>query len=399
MNARLIDARLPAGFRAAGAFCGLKADSRQLDISLIVCDQPTVAAGVYTRNQVSAAPVVLDRQRTPSNSIRAVVANSGNANACTGEQGMRDAQQMASATAKAIGCDAEQVLVMSTGVIGQLLDMNKIAAGIHQAAEQVHADGLVAAARGIMTTDTAEKIATAEAWVADQSVRVTGIAKGSGMIAPNMATMLAVIMTDARMTPAVAQQVLREVSDRTFHCISVDGHTSTNDTVLLLASGCVGAVEFGARELPAVSTAIEQVCTELSRAIVSDGEGAGHLVEIRVTGCNTFDDARIIAKSVASSPLVKTAVAGCDPNWGRIVSAAGYAGPAFDTEGVSLAINGTLLYHHGVPVEFDEAEVSGAMHQREVLVELTFSEGDASASFWTCDLTAEYVRINADYRT
>ncbi len=394
-------AELPKGFHAAGAACGLKRDPNRLDISLIVCDQPSVAAGVYTRNLVCAAPVILDRERTPSSKIRAVITNSGNANACTGKQGMRDATSMAEITARAIGCEPEQVLVMSTGVIGQPLDITRIEGGIHSAASKLSgaSDGLAAAAQGILTTDTVEKIATAECDIDGLAFTITGIAKGSGMIAPNMATMLAVVMTDANISQSAAQELLGRIAERTFNRISVDGHTSTNDTVLLFASGKVSDKPLQGEPLRQLSSAIEAVCTQLARAIVRDGEGAQHVVEIRVGGCATDDDAFAIAQAVGNSPLVKTAFTGCDPNWGRIVSAAGYAGPQFDPEGVSLSINGVQLYRDGMPIDFDDAAVSESMQQPDVLVELTFSEGGGRTTFWTCDLTREYIRINAEYRT
>jgi glutamate N-acetyltransferase/amino-acid N-acetyltransferase len=393
---------LPQGFQASGVHCGIKRNPAKEDLALIVSDRPVVAAGVYTKNLVCAAPVVLDRQRTPSDNIRVVVANSGNANACTGEQGDRDAATMAQWAAKAVGAEQTQALVLSTGIIGDPMPMGKIEAGIDAAAEKLACDeaALLAAARGFMTTDLAHKVAGREIEIAGQTVRVTGIAKGSGMIGPNMATMLSVVMTDAALSPEVAQAALTTAVDQSFNCTSVDGHMSTNDTVLLLASGAVVATPLDGAELARFQAALDEVCQELARAIACDGEGASHLVTIDIHGCVTAADARRIAKTVAESPLVKTAIAGADPNWGRIVSAAGYAQVAFRPEKVNLRVNDCLLYEQGQPIAFDAAAVSASIReQHETSIVLEFAEGNATARFWTCDMTVEYIHINADYHT
>ncbi len=393
---------LPRGFRAAGTFCGIKRNASKLDISLITSDQPAVAAGLYTTNLVCAAPVLVDRERTPSSSIRAVITNSGNANACTGEQGLADARAMTRLTAQALGVPDESVLVMSTGVIGHPLEMEKVANGIRAAADGLAANSaaLLAAAQGMLTTDTVEKLSTRTVELAGQSITVTGIAKGSGMIAPNMATMLAIVMTDARLEPADAQRLLTEINGRTFNAIDVDGHTSTNDTVILLANGQAMEGAMSRQDVEPFAIALEEVCRELALAIVDDGEGASHRIAIYVRGCRTTADAELICRAIAGSPLVKTAIAGGDPNWGRIVSAAGYAGPHFNPDGATLAVNGTELYHQGVPVPVDESAVAKSMREQfETRIELWLSEGTEEARFWSCDLTAEYVKINADYRT
>ena len=331
-----------------------------------------------------------------------MVVNSGNANACTGQQGMRDAQQMAQLAAEALQARPDQVLVMSTGVIGQLLDMQKIARGIQAAARQLADDeaALQAAARGMMTTDTVLKIASRSIRLDGQPVQLTGIAKGGGMIGPRMATMLSILMTDAVLSGGEAQQLLSQAVDETFNCISVEGHTSTSDSVVLLASGKsqVWLSDQGRRT--GFAGALGEVCLELARSIPNDGEGASHLIELQVLGCASRDDARQVARTVANSPLVKTAIAGADPNWGRIVSAAGYAGVDFDPECVELAINGTTLYRRGVPVAFDEARVAASIRQnRDTKITLRLGKEGEGIRFWTSDLTAEYVRINADYRT
>jgi len=393
---------IPKGFQLTGVHCGIKRDPGKPDLTLVVADAPAVAAGVYTQNVVHAAPVALDRSRTPSASIRAVVVNSGNANACTGSRGMDDARRMAELAAAACGAGEEQALVMSTGIIGQFMPMEKIAAGIEAAAANLGTDeaSLVAAARGIMTTDTVHKLATRTLELSGRKIRITAMAKGAGMIGPNMATMLGLVLTDAPLDPETAQSLLSSAAGKSFNCISVEGHTSTNDTVLLLASGAAGGEPLVGDEAAAMGAALEETCIELARLIPADGEGATHLITIDVLAAANRADAVQIARTIADSPLVKTAVAGADPNWGRIVSAAGYSGVTFDPRGVSLRVNGVLLYQGGTPTDFDARAVSESIRDnRDTLVELQLTEGDASARFWTSDLTAEYVRINADYHT
>jgi glutamate N-acetyltransferase/amino-acid N-acetyltransferase len=392
---------LPQGYRAAGVACGIKA-SKKLDLSLIVSDAPAAAAGVYTQNLVCAAPVMLDRKRTPGDSIRAVVINSGNANACTGERGDKDAEQMAALAAQTCGARPEQVLVLSTGIIGEFMPMDKVAAGVRGAAEKLAHDeaSLVAAATGMLTTDTTHKLASRQIKVGSRTYRLTGMAKGAAMIGPRMATMLGVIMTDAPLKPADAQKLLSAAVEDSFNCISVDGHMSTNDTVLLLANGAAGGEPLTGAGLAEFAKALEEVAVDLAKAIPIDGEGATHLITVEVDGCATREAARQIAKTVAESMLVKTAVAGADPNWGRIVSAAGYAGVPFRPGGVSLRLNGVQLYTDGQPTHFDRVAVSRSIREnRETLMQLSFSEGNAKIRFWSTDLTAEYVRLNADYTT
>jgi glutamate N-acetyltransferase/amino-acid N-acetyltransferase len=294
------------------------------------------------------------------------------------------------------------MLVLSTGVIGEPLPMEKIRAGIQAAGAELAAEdeSLERAARGMMTTDTTHKIAHVEFPLEAGVVRIFGMCKGAAMIGPNMATMLSLILTDAALEPAAAQSLLASIVDETFNCISVDGHVSTNDSVLLLANGASGVAPSEGRDLARFQSALAQVCEDLARAIPTDGEGATHLITIEVHGAKTRDDARQIAKTIANSPLVKTAIAGADPNWGRIVSAAGYAGVAFDPAGVSLHVNGLLLYERGSPASFDAAAVSRSISQeRDTSIVFLLAEGSESARFWTTDLTAEYVRLNADYHT
>lgn len=399
--------QFPKGFQGSGLYSGVKEDTSKLDLSLIVSDRPAVGVGVYTQNLVKAAPVLLDKERTPGESVRGVIMNSGVANACTGAQGMQDAKLMCQLTADKIGVEAEQVLVLSTGVIGEHLPMDKISAGIPSAVELLSSDAasLELAARGIMTTDTVPKIRSEQVTIGGREITITGIAKGAAMIGPNMATMLGLVMTDAPLAPEDAQLALGDAVAESFNCISVDGHTSTNDTVLLLANGAAkpsdgSSQPLSGKDLAIFRATLLQVCEDLAISIPTDGEGATHLITVEVHGCGTRDEAVRIAKTVADSPLVKTAIAGADPNWGRIVSAAGYADVPFDPENVALLINGLLVYEKGTPVPFDEAVVSESISsQRDTLLVLLMGEGDCSARFWTTDLTAEYVRLNADYRT
>jgi len=393
---------VPKGYRFSGVYSGVKRDTTKLDLSLIVSDRPAAAAGVYTTNLVCAAPVQFDRACTPGEGFRAVVVNSGNANACTGERGLNDAAEMARLAAATCGADAQKALVLSTGVIGEFLPLPKIAAGITAAAARLGDSeaSLVEAACGMITTDTVHKLAGRTLSLGGRTVQITGMAKGAAMIGPKMATMLGVVLTDAPLDAATAAKLLSTAVEDSFNCISVEGHMSTNDTVLLLANGAAGGANLAGAELAAFAEALNAVCIELARAIPADGEGATHLITIEVTGCKTRTDALAIAKEVANSALVKTAIAGADPNWGRIVSAAGYAGVPFDPKGVALHLNGFHLYQAGSPLAFDGQVVSDAIRaNRETLVQLSLSEGDASVRFWTTDLTAEYVRLNADYHT
>ncbi len=393
---------VPKGFLVAGVHCRIKKNPQKLDLTLIMSESDATAVGVFTQNVVHGAPVTLNRQRTPSDRIRTVVINSGVANACTGRRGMEDARTMARLAAQACGAAEDQALVMSTGIIGEFLPMDKIEQGVMAAGMKLGSNEpcLVSAARGMMTTDTVHKLAGRTVEIGGREIQITGMAKGAAMIGPNMATMLAVVMTDATLQPQVAQVALKAAVDKSFNCISVEGHTSTSDTVLLLANGAAGGEPLAGDDLTTFRAAFEEVCIELARAIPSDGEGATHLISIEVDGCTDRAAAVQIAKTVANGPLVKTAVAGADPNWGRIVSAAGYAGVSFDPTRVGLKINGHLLYENGAPVEFDAAAVSESIRSnRDTLVQLRFGDGDARTRFWTTDLTAEYIRLNADYHT
>ncbi len=394
--------RVPKGFLLCGVHCRIKRDPQKPDLSLVMSESPATGVGVYTQNLVFAAPVELDRSRTPSDQIRAVVICSGVANACTGQRGLDDARQMTRLAAAVCGAKEEQVLVLSTGVIGAFLPMDKIEQGIAAAAVKLgdNEAALVSAARGMLTTDTVNKLAGRTVTIGGREIQVTGMAKGAAMMGPNMATMLALIMTDAALEPAAAQAALRAATEDSFNCMSVDGHMSTNDTVLLVANGQAGGPPLAGNDLAIFRRTLDEVCVDLAKAIAGDGEGATHLITIDISGCADRAAALAIAKTVANSPLVKTAIHGADPNWGRIVSAAGYAGVPFDPAGVTLSLNGFLLYRGAAPVAFDGKEVSNSIRdRRDTFIELAFSEGTAGVRFWTTDLTAEYVRLNADYHT
>lgn len=405
MNADVVAACLPLGFRASGSTCGIKASGKS-DLALFVSDHPAAAAGVFTQNRVCGAPVVVSRERVPADNILAVIINSGNSNAATGQSGIENAKHMTAAVAQGLNCLPSQILICSTGVIGVPLPMEKILHGIPQAIDKLTSDeqALRDAAAAMMTTDTFAKLVSMDVPHGNHAVRVAGVAKGAAMIAPNMATMLSVIMTDALLSPDQCQQILRHAVEQTFNCISVDGHTSTSDTVLFLANGAAGEFSHDEAVIRGVQQAVTSVCEKLATDIIRDAEGADHFITIDVSGLASRNQAFRIAKEIAESALVKTAIVGADPNWGRIVSAAGYAGVGFDTAYLSLKINGTIVYQAGTPCEFSAAEVSdGLQNQREVHIELLLSggpeSGRESVRFWTSDLTAEYVRLNSEYTT
>ncbi len=395
-------AQLPQGFRTAGVHCGVKADPTILDLSLFVSDVPAVAAGVFTQNKVCGAPVKVSRPRVPRQTARAVVINSGNSNACTGDRGIEDAKWMTAEVAKLLNCPAEDVLVCSTGVIGRFLPKDVLATGFPKvvAALAPTTEAFVNAARGIMTTDTVPKQSVREVSVNGKTVRVSGAAKGAAMIGPNMATMLCCIMTDATLTESECDSMLRHAVNRSFNCISVEGHTSTSDTVILLANGAAGAGTPNATAKAALQTAIDEVAMDLAMAIIRDAEGASHFITIDIVGARDRNDAFKIAKEIADSALVKTAIHGADPNWGRIVSAAGYAGVELKEEDMSLWLNEVQIYKDGAPTPVDNTTLSKLIRDnRDCSIRLVLTHGTTSLRYWTSDLTAEYVSLNADYTT
>ncbi len=393
---------LARGYRFNGIHCGIRPDPSRRDLALIVSDVPAAAAGVFTQNRVCSAPVQVSRARVPTAAARGVVVCSGNANACTGEQGLADARRMAALAAECLDSPAEQMLVCSTGIIGRHLPMPQVEAGIRKAANDLATDHehVDAVARAILTTDTHPKLAFRSVTTGGRDIRLTGVAKGAAMIGPNMATMLAFVLTDARVAPEALHSLLRNAAERTFNCISVEGHTSTNDTLLLFANGAAGGEPLAGAGLERYADAVTETCGDLARAIANDAEGISHLVTIDVEGMRTFADARQVAKTVAESALVKTAIFGADPNWGRIVSAAGYAGVEFQERDLSLWLGPHLLYEKGTPRPFDAATVSAYLKSnRDVHMRLLFTLGNARCRFWTCDLGYEYIRLNAEYTT
>jgi len=398
---------LPIGFRFAGVVSGIKSRAGARDVTLIVSDTPCIAAGVYTTNQIVAAPVVVSRSRTPSDTIRGIVVNSGNANACTGTRGHRDAIEMIEHAAKAIDpsgkLSSEQFVVMSTGIIGRFLPMEKVKAGISAAAIELASDeqAFLNACDGILTTDIARKIAERKFELAGQPTHIVGMCKGAGMIGPRMATMLAIIITDAPLEAAQAQKLLQTAANKSFNCISVEGHMSTNDSLVMLAAqpSSLRPALAGQDEAEFASQ-LQDMAIELAKKIPDDGEGATHLLEIRIDGANTDADADAVARNIALSNLVKTAITGGDPNWGRIVSAAGYAGVPIRPERTALRINGITLFDRGEPLPFDATSVSRSIKASKLtLIELQVGMGPGSAIHWTTDLNTEYVRFNSEYST
>jgi glutamate N-acetyltransferase/amino-acid N-acetyltransferase len=391
------------GFRAAGVACGIKAGGA-LDLALVASDRPCAAAGVFTTNRFPAAPVLYDREALAANpsGVRVVAINAGCANACTGEEGLADAREMAALAAAAAGCPAGSALVMSTGVIGVRLPMERLRAGLPLAGQALSPEGGEAAARAIMTTDTRPKACALRTVVDGRTVTVAGMAKGSGMIHPNMATMLALVATDAATTPHVLDALLRRVTARSFNAVTVDGDTSTNDTVLLLANGAAGHAPLADPDAPAarpLAEALEAVALHLAQAIARDGEGASHFVTIHVRGAASEADAMRAAKAVAHSPLVKTAIYGGDPNWGRVLCAVGYSGAQVDPARAALWFGDVALVAGGRPLDYDERQAAAALEQPDVMITVDLGLGAGEATVWTCDLTHGYVDINAHYRT
>ncbi len=408
----------PTGFVAAAVATGMKADGA-LDVALLVSETDCTAAGVFTRNQVVAAPVIVDRETLKKNAkrIRAVVMNAKNANACTGTQGIDNTKVMQGLAAEKLGCEAGQVLVLSTGVIGQQLPMDKIAQGITLAADNLSAAHGAMAAQAFMTTDTVAKHIAVQVPLSAGVVTIGGQAKGSGMIHPDMATMLAVVTTDANISDNTMADFLDQVVERSFNRISVDGDTSTNDSVIFMANGTSG-VEVGHTSEPIFGLrmttydedtklflqALTYVCTELAKMIVRDGEGATKFVEIQVEGADDDGEAHQIANTIATSPLVKTAFAGGDANWGRILAAAGRAGVELDPDRLQLWFSAEThpplqVLEQGAPTAYAETEASAIFAETDIVVRLSVGRGKGEAIVWTCDMTHDYIAINADYRT
>jgi len=389
----------PKGWQAGVTCANIKGSTPdKLDLAILVSDSDCAAAGVFTQNQLRAAPVRWCQQQLPAKNIRAVIANSGNANACTGEQGFRDTAEMVSLAASTLGAEPSQVLVASTGVIGVPMPMDRLRAGLRQLQLGAGADDFNDA---IMTTDTRRKQASVAFEAGDHEVRVGGVAKGAGMIHPDMATMLCFITCDAAVEPAVLPGAVKRAADRSFNMLSVDGDTSTNDTLMVLCNGAAGNTPIGpgTPEAELLEQAIESVALSLARQMAADGEGASKALEVHVTGAASEEDARMAARAIAASNLVKCAVYGNDPNWGRIFMALGNAAVRLEETRISLSINGQRLVSGGVALDFDAAAASRAMKTALVNIELDLGLGSGQATALGCDMTPDYVTFNAEYTT
>lgn len=392
----------PMGFKAAGVNAGIRKKNK-CDLSLIFSQYPASAAGAFTLNKVKAAPLLLTMSNLESGMAQAVVVNSGNANSCNGQQGMADARRMADLTGELLGIEPGLVVVSSTGVIGQPLPMDKIEQGIRMASSALseNKDGGTAAAEGIMTTDTVLKEAAIRINVGGKPVTIGAMAKGSGMIHPNMATMLCFITTDASVPAACLKDMLRKAVDKSFNMVTVDGDTSTNDMVVILANGAAGSetLDFGHPDLPVFQSALNHICIKLAKMIAGDGEGATKTIEVQVKGACSHADARKAASTIAGSNLVKTAVFGEDANWGRIITALGYSGAEFNPDVVDIFLGPVQVAQNGAGLAFDEIAAKEVLQGTETVITVDLKNGEASATAWGCDLTYDYVRINASYRT
>ena len=390
----------PQGFKAAGVKAGIK-KSGNLDVAVIYTEKEAAVAGTFTQNAVAAAPVYVSKRVVSTGSAHAITANAGCANACTGEQGMQDAEQMAAITAKALGCKADDVLVASTGVIGVNLPRDKMEAGIQHAVSELSETGSELAGNAIITTDTYSKACSTEVEIGGKKVRFGAIAKGSGMIQPNMATMLCFITTDAAIDSKLLQAALSDIVETSFNMISIDGDMSTNDMAIVLANGAAGNAKIMAKndDYAVFYAALKSICEGLAQRIASDGEGATKFLTVNVRGTKTFADAKTIAMSVAKSPLVKTAFFGEDPNWGRVICAVGYAGIPMDPQKTVVKFGGIPVYANGVGAAFDEEALRRVMAEHDIVIDIEMGLGEEEATVWSCDFSYEYVKINGEYHT
>jgi glutamate N-acetyltransferase/amino-acid N-acetyltransferase len=390
----------PMGFKAAGVACGLKVSGKP-DLGLLVCDVPAAVAGCFTQNNVKAAPVEISREHIKSGYARGLIVNSGNANACTGERGLNDAQMMTELLANKLKTSPRDILVSSTGIIGRFLDMEKITKGVDEAWSKLNNDEQAGTdfLQAIMTTDISMKHSYREFEMNGQTIHIAGVVKGSGMINPNMATMLSFITTDAQIDPKDLRNHLAQAVSRSFNRITVDGEMSTNDTVLLFASGLATSEPLGHVWQSEFGENLYEICNELALAVVADGEGATKVFHVMVTGASSYTQANKIARAVAQSLLVKTAVHGGDPNWGRIISAAGAANVPFKPGHASCSIGNILVFKNGLGVEADLKQLEEIMRQKDIWITLDLGDGDASDVIHSCDLSKGYVEINAFYHT
>ncbi|HHY21880.1 MAG TPA: bifunctional glutamate N-acetyltransferase/amino-acid acetyltransferase ArgJ [Bacilli bacterium] len=390
----------PKGFKATGVYAGVK--KKRLDLGAIVCDVPASSAAVYTLNNVQAAPLKVTKESiAKEGKLRAVIVNSGNANACTGTRGLEDAYEMRRIGAEVFSLPEHQVAVTSTGVIGEFLPMDKIATGIGSLKPEATAEGAELFGEAIMTTDTMKKSACFTTTIDGELVTVAGAAKGSGMINPNMATMLGFITTDANISPEALQRALSEVTNKTFNRVTVDGDTSTNDMVVLMASGLAGHATLDEQhpEWEKFVNALEKVGESLAKKIARDGEGATKLIEVQVKGAKNDEEAGKVAKQIVGSSLVKTAVFGTDANWGRIICAIGYSGATIDPDTIDIALGSIVTLENSQPQPFSEVDAKAYLEGENILIQVDLKVGDGVGKAWGCDLTYDYVRINAGYRT
>lgn len=390
----------PQGFKAAGVQAGIK-KSGNLDVAVIYTEKEAVVAGTFTQNAVAAAPVYASKRVVATGTAHAIAANAGCANACTGEQGDKDAAAMQEITAAALGCQPDDVIVASTGVIGVPLPMDKMEHGLKKAVSELSADGSENAGNAIITTDTYSKAGSTEITLGGKKVRFGFIAKGSGMIQPNMATMLCFITTDAAIAQPLLQKALSEVVNVTFNMISVDGDMSTNDMVVVLANGAAGNAPITSEnaDYETFKATLLELCTGIAQRIAADGEGATKFLTVHVTGTKTYADAKTIAFSVAKSPLVKTAFFGEDPNWGRVICAVGYAGVPMNPQTTVVKFGGIPVYAHGVGAACDEEVLRQVMAAHDIVIDIDMGAGSEEATVWTCDFSYEYVKINGEYHT
>lgn len=390
----------PKGFKAAGVSCGIKKDNKK-DLAIICSDDIAIAAGVFTKNVVKGHSLQLTMEYIKKGCAKAVVINSGNANACVGEAGFKNAKEIAEVTGNLLGCDPENILVGSTGVIGVPLDMPKILNGVKETALKLSPEGSNDAVEAIMTTDLVKKEMAVEIDIQGKKARIGAIAKGSGMIHPDMATMISVITTDVNISKELLDKALKEAVAHTFNRVSVDGDTSVCDMVVILANGKAenpGILNEGT-EYDTFKSALEFVCEHLSRSIAKDGEGATKLIEVVVEGAASSDDAYKMVSSIAKSPLVKTAIFGEDANWGRIITAAGYSGAEFDPNLIDISIGSLLVCKNGTALDFDEGEAKKILKKDEVQIKVNLKKGTFKDRIWTCDFSYDYVKINGSYRT
>ena len=390
----------PKGFQAAGVKAGIK-KSGNPDVAVIYTAKEAVVAGTFTQNQVAAAPVYASKKVVATGTAHAVVSNSGCANACTGAQGDADAAKTQEVAAAALGCDPLDVIVGSTGVIGVTLPMDKVEAGVKQAIGELSADGSEKAANAIITTDTHTKACATSIMLGGKEVRFGAIAKGSGMIRPNMATMLCYVTTDLAIDQKLLQEALSGVVETTFNMISIDGDMSTNDMVIVLANGEAGNEKITAKgaDYDKVVETLHTICQGMAERIAADGEGATKFLTIHVQGTKSFADAKKVGMAVANSPLVKTAFFGEDPNWGRVICAVGYSGVPMDPEKTVVSFGGIPVYAHGVGAQTDTEKIAKVMAEHDITIDIDLADGDSEATVWTCDFSYEYVKINGEYHT